>query len=386
MFSITSSIINTMSLCDFEVLTKIGEGAYSIVYKVRRLADRKIYALKKVSIEKLSDKERKNALNEVRIMASIEHPNVISYKQSFISEEDQSLCLIMEFADSGDLLQKIQNCKRRSVRLSEKFVWSVLIQVTMGLNALHELGVLHRDLKSANVFLNKDGTIKLGDMNVSKVSKDGFLKTQTGTPYYASPEVWKDMKYNHKSDIWSLGCVIYEVASLKPPFRADDMEGLYNKVLEGVIDPIPKVYSKDLADTLYLLLNPDPDLRPSCEKILDMESVTKHITIKTLQTSSSSLLKPIKIPSEINMLSQSLPQAKYEGFPVISPVNSIKKLPEISRPVKKSYKYLELHSIIQNSSDRMKRIREIYLSPTNLYLSPKLRKGVQYVGYQKKRY
>jgi NIMA (never in mitosis gene a)-related kinase len=375
-----------MSVSDFEILTKIGDGAYSTVYKVRRLIDRKIYALKKVSIEQLSEKERKNALNEVRIMASIQHPNVISYKQSFISDKDHSLNLVMEFADSGDLLQKIQNSKRRSVRLNEKFVWSVLIQVTMGLNALHQLGVHHRDLKSANVFLNKDGTVKLGDMNVSKVSKDGFLKTQTGTPYYASPEVWKDMKYNNKSDIWSLGCVIYEMVSLKPPFRADDMEGLYSKVLEGSFDPIPKVYSKDLADTLNLLLNPDPDLRPSCDKILELESVSKHMTIKTLQTSTSTLLNPIKIPSEINMLSQSLPQAKYEGFPVISSINTSKKLPEVSRPYKKPYKYIELHSIIQNSSDRMKRIREIYLSPSNLYLSPQIKKSIKYVGYRKNYY
>jgi NIMA (never in mitosis gene a)-related kinase len=95
-----------------------------------------------------------------------------------------------------------------------------------GLNSLHELSIVHRDIKSANLFLNKNGLLKLGDMNVSKVAKRGFLSTQTGTPYFASPEVWKDQPYNVKSDIWSLGCVLYEMCALAPPFQAKDMNGL----------------------------------------------------------------------------------------------------------------------------------------------------------------
>jgi NIMA (never in mitosis gene a)-related kinase len=90
-----------------------------------------------------------------------------------------------------------------------------------GLKALHDKSVLHRDLKCANIFLNKDGTVKMGDLNVSKVAKfGGLLFTQTGTPYYASPEVWKDQPYDLKSDIWSLGCVLYETTTLQPPFTA----------------------------------------------------------------------------------------------------------------------------------------------------------------------
>ena len=82
--------------------------------------------------------------------------------------------------------------------------------------------ILHRDLKSANVFLTRDGIVKLGDLNVSKKVKS-MCQTQTGTPYYASPEIWKDQPYDKKSDIWSLGCVLYEAITLKPPFRANDM-------------------------------------------------------------------------------------------------------------------------------------------------------------------
>ena len=119
-------------------------------------------------------------------------------------------------------------------------MWKVFISVVKGLKSMHELNIMHRDLKSANVFLYKDFTAKLGDMNVSKVAnKSGLNYTQTGTPYYASPEVWKDEPYDVKSDIWSLGCVLYEMISLKPPFTADDMAGLFKRVTKGHFKRIP---------------------------------------------------------------------------------------------------------------------------------------------------
>jgi NIMA (never in mitosis gene a)-related kinase len=124
---------------------------------------------------------------------------------------------------------------------------------------MHDLNIMHRDLKSANVFLNKDLTVKLGDMNVSKVVSQRALNyTQTGTPYYASPEVWKDEPYDFKSDIWSLGCVLYEMISLKPPFQASDMSGLYKRVVRGQFPRIPKSYSNDLWHIICQLLQVNP--------------------------------------------------------------------------------------------------------------------------------
>ena len=245
---------------------------------MRRIEDNKIYALKKVKIQNLSDREKENALNEVRILASIKNPFVAAYKQAFFDEQTNSLCIVMEFADDGDVFQRICECQNKKQFMKEKHIWKIVIQVVRGLKALHELSILHRDMKSANIFLYKDTTAKLGDLNVSKVAKRGLLYTQTGTPYYASPEVWKDQPYDLKSDIWSLGCVTYEMCALVPPFRADDMNGLFKRVLRGDYPPIPSHYSRDMEIFIGTLLQVKPQKRPTTEQILNMPIVLQKIS------------------------------------------------------------------------------------------------------------
>ena len=161
--------------------------------------------------------------------------------------------------------------------MDENTIWITLIQMVKALKLLHQMKILHRDLKSANVFLYRDGNAKLGDLNVSKVAKKGLLYTQTGTPYYASPEVWKDQPYDSKSDIWSLGCVLYEMTTLKPPFRANDMNGLYKRVLKGIYPKIPQTFSSDLGTMIKTLLQVQSAQRPTCDEILNMDIVKRRL-------------------------------------------------------------------------------------------------------------
>ncbi len=224
-----------MSLKDFELMKELGKGAFGTVCLVKRKEDGNIYAIKRVKISQLNKKEQENSLNEVRILASISHPNIIGYKEAFFDDDSKTLNMVMEYADDGDLETKIQKHIKNKTNLSENELWSYLIQMVQGLKSLHDNKIMHRDLKSANVFLCKNGTLKLGDLNVSKVVKMGLVYTQTGTPYYASPEVWADKPYNYKSDIWSVGCVMYELSALKPPFRGNNLEQLYSSVKKGNI-------------------------------------------------------------------------------------------------------------------------------------------------------
>ncbi|KAM3129998.1 hypothetical protein pb186bvf_017894 [Paramecium bursaria] len=302
-----------MSIRDFQILQELGEGAYSKVYKVKRIADQQEYALKKVKLHSLSDKEKQNALNEVRILASVRHNNVIQYKEAFLDDTSQSLCIVMEYADDGDLFQKIIECQKKGQLMPEKDIWNIFIQIVKGLKALHDMKIYHRDLKSANVFMNSDGTVKLGDMNVSKVAKKVLLYTQTGTPYYASPEVWKDQPYDSKSDIWSLGCVLYEMTTLKPPFRAEDMSGLFKKVVRGYYPKIPTVYSQDLSNVIRALLQVAPHLRPSCDKILQFQSVIQRMDEKILieEEGAKFLLQTIRVPRNMHYLTDRLPKPNY---------------------------------------------------------------------------
>ena len=234
----------------FIILDKIGEGSYSKVLKVKRKEDGNIYALKRVKFFKLSDKEKQNALNEIRILASIKDKNVISYKEAFFDEADSSLGIVMEYADKGDLFQEITERKKTKNYFNEEEIWKVFIQLLKGLKSLHDLNILHRDIKSANVFLFDGGICKLGDLNVSKIAKKGVGYTQTGTPYYASPEVWDEKRYDSKSDVWSLGCVIYEMITFRPPFQAKSMDELYKRIMRGIYPKIPSRYSEDLSDII----------------------------------------------------------------------------------------------------------------------------------------
>ena len=262
---------------EFEVVRQLGKGAFSIVLLVKRKEDGNIYAIKRVQIANMNQKEKLNSLNEVRLLASISHQNIIGYKDSFFEDESQTLNIVLEYADDGDLHAKIQSHQKSQRYFKETERWSIFIQLLQGLRVLHSNHIMHRDLKTANIFLTKNGICKLGDLNVSKIVKMGLLYTQTGTPYYASPEVWEDKPYDYKSDIWSIGCILYELCALSLPFKGNNLSIVYSKILKGQYEPIPSIYSKEISVIIALLLQVNPKNRPNCEELMRHPIIKKKI-------------------------------------------------------------------------------------------------------------
>ena len=328
--------MHTTSIRDFKKEKIIGKGSFGSVYLVRRRQDNKIYALKTVILEKLNKKEQENSVNEVRILASINHPNVIGYKEAFWDDEKSALNIVMEYADDGDLHSKIEKMKKAGGYFKEPIIWSYAIQMIEGLKALHDKKIMHRDLKSANIFLVKDKhQCKLGDMNVSKVIKEKVLHTQTGTPYYASPEVWNDAPYSYKSDLWSIGCVVYELCELRPPFQGKDLDELYENVCKGKPERINKAYSEDLWKMILMLLQVDVNKRVDCNKFLNSELI-KHKMIemkkegieafiysKNKDNEDNYLLETIKF-KDIKEIKAQLPTRKNYNSNILFENNKIK--------------------------------------------------------------
>ena len=309
-----------MSISDYIIEKQLGKGAFGSVSKVRKKSDNKIYALKNVKIGKLSQKEKESALNEIRLLYSLNNPNIIYYYDAFYDEPTRSLNIIMEFADDGDLSGKIKEIKMKNERFSEETIWNWIIQILEGIKYLHNSKIMHRDLKCANLFLNKKGIIKIGDLNVSKLTECGHAKTQTGTPYYCAPEIWKDEEYDYKCDIWSIGCIIYELCTLEPPFRGTSLKELASNVLKGIYKPISGNYSKDLNDIINRMLILDPRKRYNVEQLLSCDIIKKRIkSIKDKiipfiihnnkkNIDNVNMIKTIKLPKNLKDINNIIPK------------------------------------------------------------------------------
>ena len=304
-----------MSLNDFEFGKNLGKGAFGSVSIVKRKEDQKIYAMKRVTILNLDKKEKDNSFNEVRLLASLRHKNIIGYKEAFYDEKTSTLNIVMEYADDGDLSSKIKNMLKKHLQFEENTIWSILIQILEGLNYLHKNKVIHRDLKSANIFLTKKGIVKIGDLNVSIIAKKDLAVTQTGTPYYAAPEVWENESYNNKCDIWSVGCIAYEMATLHVPFRGTSIHQLYKNIMKGKYAEIPNIYSNDLKNIIKIILCLNPLERPSANDLLNNEIIQnkkKEIGLTNEKIKEKAMLmKTIKIPKNISQINLQLPQKQY---------------------------------------------------------------------------
>ncbi|CAI9550579.1 unnamed protein product [Staurois parvus] len=260
---------------DYDVLYTIGCGSYGKCQKIRRKADGKILVWKELDYGTMSESEKQMLVSEVNLLRELKHPNIVRYYDRIIDRTNTTLYIVMEYCEGGDLASLIAKCTKERQYLEEDFILCAFVQLALALKDCHKRSdgghtVLHRDLKPANIFLDAKRNVKLGDFGLARIlhHDTSFAKTFVGTPYYMSPEQMNRMSYNEKSDIWSLGCLLYELCALSPPFTAYNQKELSEKIKIGKFRRIPYRYSEELNQIITQMLNLKDYLRPSIEEIL----------------------------------------------------------------------------------------------------------------------
>jgi serine/threonine protein kinase len=234
----------------------------------------------------MDPKQREKCLKEVRLLESLEHPNIIKYLDSFI--EDNQLFIAIEWAEKGDLKKLIKKAMSDELTIDERKIWEYLYQIASALKHMQEKRIMHRDLKPANIFLVADGTLKLGDLGLGRLMSSQTVEafSRVGTPLYMSPEVLQGNGYDWKSDVWSLGCVIYELACFRSPFKKEDQKmslyDLFQTISKGEFSPLPPKYSEELRQIVNSMIQILPSNRLSVDQVVELcEVQLKSITKKS---------------------------------------------------------------------------------------------------------
>mmetsp|Transcript_60293 Transcript_60293/g.111832 ORF Transcript_60293/g.111832 Transcript_60293/m.111832 type:complete len:317 (+) Transcript_60293:77-1027(+) len=271
-------LTDTLQSRGFEVTMKIKGAGHATIFCVREAGDGKdegadpIYVAKVVSLTPLDAKGKAAALQEVSMLRGLApHPNLIAYKDSFVSESAGVLLIVMSFAEDGDLRHLVTRTQAAGRRLPEVVVLWWVRQMLAGLQHLHSQGVVHRDLKSSNIFLcEKSRRIRIGDFGISRVLEStAFATSCVGTPAYMSPELMLNEKYDYHVDMWALGCICYELCTLDLPFEATSLYDLANKVVQAEPDWNKcQDFSTELLDVAKQLLKKDAAVRPTADQLV----------------------------------------------------------------------------------------------------------------------
>ncbi|OAF67162.1 putative serine/threonine-protein kinase A [Intoshia linei] len=259
----------------YKKIDLIGSGTYGKVWTTTTTMSDKIFALKEIHVTK---ENQIQVSTEIKLLSKCRHLNIIGYKESFVADNGL-LCIIMEYADAGDLHSYIES--RNGIYIDEEVILNWFVQICFALRYIHSLKILHRDMKCHNIFLTSKNVIKVGDFGIAKLLQNYNDQAQTaiGTPFYLSPEICERKSYNQKSDIWSLGCVLYEMLSLRHAFEGKNLDFLILKIMRGEYKPIPRKYSHVPHQLLTKMLSIDPKMRPRADEILKISNLQYYIKI-----------------------------------------------------------------------------------------------------------
>lgn len=270
---------------DYEVVRHIGSGSYGEVFLVTHKAENRAYVMKDItSFASMDDKQRESTELEVRLLSLMQHPNIVAYRACLINQ-DGHLCIVMEFCEHGDVHTYMQTAKRTGrPPPGEPLVLEWFVQISLALQALHARKILHRDLKTQNIFMKGCGSqqgfaMKLGDLGIARVlnTTAELAMTQIGTPFYMSPELFNNKPYGYKSDVWALGCILYELINGQHAFEAQSINGLALKILKARYTPITSSCSGETKNLIKSMLCTNPAHRPTLQELLHLPGVRRHV-------------------------------------------------------------------------------------------------------------
>ncbi|KAL0277007.1 UNVERIFIED_CONTAM: hypothetical protein PYX00_004441 [Menopon gallinae] len=292
---------------------EIGRGSFGKVYLIESRQTGIQYVLKQIDLNKMDKKQVKTASKEVEVLSKLKHSHIVRYKESY--EIGDRLNIIMEYCENGDLHKKIKEKRVMNECFSDNEIFDYFVQICLAVEYIHEQKILHRDLKTKNIFLTKGNLVKLGDFGVAKVLENSFELASTciGSPYYISPEICENKPYNKKSDIWALGCVLYELATLKYAFVAKNVKILIAKISTGTFNPLPVNVNPVLKSLLINMLKPNPKDRPTASEILRKPFLNKFkckyspecSILRKRSSSGDNSKKCFKLNNEVKILSTS---------------------------------------------------------------------------------
>ena len=291
--SISKKKCGNIIINNYVIIERIGVGSYGRIYKAKK--NNQMYVLKEIPIDE-SEEKIENIKNEANLLASLDNKFVVKYYESF--QIDQNIYIVMEYCEGGDLCTYItmhQKESKGNFKFEEDLIWKLFIQISLGLFYIHSKKIVHRDIKSLNIFLTKNMDGKIGDLGIAKLLENTkYAKTFVGTPYYVSPEMCKNKPYNEKSDIWALGCLLYELITLNHPFRADNQAALFIKILHSNYRPLPEKTSQELKNMVKYILQKNEIKRPSMKEIISRKSFVMNAKRLGLENDVKTVLASVK--------------------------------------------------------------------------------------------